>query len=303
MITDFSALETAVRALPPVGTAVAAAADPEVIDSLAVAMKDGWLGPCHLTGDPDALRQAVLDAGADPADFVLVPAGDDAAAAAAAVALVRDGHAGVLVKGSLKSSLYLKAILDKENGIRRGSVLSNISVFQMPSYHKLLALTDNAVLVLPGLEEKKQLLINSLPLWEALGVRAPKVALLAAVETVSGKMPATTDAAALMDWHRAGGVPEFILDGPLGYDAAISREAAVIKGLGDSPVAGDCDLLLCPNLETANSLGKSYKFHGGATWGGLVFGASVPAVLNSRSDDRRNRLHSLLLARAVAAVA
>jgi phosphotransacetylase len=170
----------------------------------------------------------------------------------------------------------------------------------MASYHKFLAVSDNAILIVPTLDEKKAVIENTRPLWRALGIEQAKVAALAAVETVSSKMPATVDAAALAMMSQRGQLKGFVVDGPMGYDAAISRECAASKGLDKSPVCGDPDLILAPNLETANSLGKSYKFHGQAVWGGLVFGAAVPAVLNSRSDDSQNRLNSLMIARAMA---
>lgn len=300
-IASYAALEARVRGLPPVGVAVAAAADPEVIDSLKAARNLGLIERAFLAGNEAAIRRALVAVGDDPAAYEILPAVDDAAAARAAVAKIREGSAGILVKGSLKTEVYLKAILDRESGLRSSGVLSNLSVFEMGSYHKLLGVTDNAVLVQPTLDEKKALIENTRPVWRALEIDPPKVAILAAVETVSAKMPATMEAAALVMMARRGQIKGFVLDGPLGYDAAINRAAAEHKGLGDSPVAGDPDLILCPNLETANSLGKSFKFHGQATWGGLILGAAAPAVLNSRSDDRQNRLNSLFLARAICA--
>ncbi|MBN1619127.1 phosphate butyryltransferase, partial [candidate division WOR-3 bacterium] len=204
-----------------------------------------------------------------------------------------------LVKGSLKSQLYLKAILDKEEGIKVSPVLSNLSLFEMKSYHKFLAVSDNAIVIYPTLEEKRAIIENTRRLWDSLGVKDVKVAALAAVETVNPKMQATLDAAALSVMSGRGQLKGFTVEGPLGYDAAVSRECALHKGLGSSVVCGDPDYILAPNLETANSLGKSYKFHGGATWGGMVFGAKVPCVLNSRSDDEQNRFNSLLIARAI----
>lgn len=298
-IATFAALEQKVRALPPVGVAVAAAADAEVIDSLKAARALGFIGRVFLTGDEAAIRRTIAEVGDEAHRYDIISAADEANAARAAVAKVREGAAAILVKGSLKTEAYLKAILDREAGLRGSGVLSNISVFEMASYHKLLGVTDNAVIVQPTLEEKKVLIENTRPVWRALEVERPKVAVLAAVETVSPKMPATLEAAALVVMSQRGQIKGFVVDGPLGYDAAINRAAAEHKGLGGSPVAGDPDLILCPNLETANALGKSFKFHGQATWGGLVLGAAVPAVLNSRSDDRQNRLNSLCLARAM----
>lgn len=300
-ILNFKELESYVKTLKPVKTAVAAAADVDVIGSLKAGRELGFLGTCYLTGDKDKITKAITDSGDDPSQYEIIHAANDAEAGILAVKAVRENNAAILVKGSLKSALYLKAMLDKEKGLRASSMLSNLTLFEMASYHKFLAITDNAISILPTLDDKKAIIENTRPLWKALGVEQAKVAALAAVETVSSKMQATVDAGALSTMFRRGQMKGFIVDGPLGYDAAIDRECAQSKGI-DSPVCGDPDMILCPNLETANSLAKSYKFHGGATWGGLVFGATVPAVLNSRSDDSRNRLNSMMIARAIAEV-
>lgn len=299
-IKNYRELEAAVKGLPPLGVAVAAAADPEVIDSLMTARRLGCIGTSFLAGDETKIRQIIADLGDDLAAYEILPAANDAEAGRLAVEKVRQGQAKLLVKGLLKTELYLKSILDKEAGIRNSSLLSNVSIFEMPSYHKFLAVSDNAILIQPTLDEKKTVIENTRPLWAALGITAPKVAVLAAVETVSAKMPATLDAAALVVMAQRGQIKGFVIDGPLAYDAAIDAEAAKTKGITQSPVCGDPDLLLVPNLETGNSLGKSFKFHGNAVWSGLIMGAKVPCVLNSRSDDRRNRLNSLMMARLIA---
>lgn len=298
-ISSFSQLLEAVRPLAPVPVAVAGAADPEVIGSLRAAHGHGFAGRCFVAGDEAAIRKIISEAGDDPGLYEVMPAATDAEAARLAVAAVRSSGARILVKGSVKSESYLKAILDRDMGIKASSILSNLSLFEMASYHKLLAVTDNAILVTPTLEEKLAIIENTRPLWKALGIEKTKVAALAAVETVSPRMQATVDAAALAVMSARGQIKGFVVDGPLGYDALISRDCALSKNLGASVVCGDPDMILAPNLETANSLGKSYKFHGGAVWGGLVLGAAVPAVLNSRSDDAPNRLNSLLIARAI----
>jgi phosphate butyryltransferase len=299
-ITNFAELKDALRGVSPMTATVAAATEPEIIDSLKCARELGFIGRAFLTGRKEAIFLAISQAGDDSSYYDIIPAETEAEAARLAVEQIRLGTAGILVKGNLKTEAYLKAILDKETGIRRAPLLSNVSIFEMASYPKLLALSDNAVVIAPTLDEKKTIITNTAPLWKALGISIPKVAVLAAVETVSAKMPATLDAAALTVMNKRGQIKGFIVDGPLAYDAAINKEAAAIKGITDSPVAGTPDLLLAPNIETANALGKSFKFHGQAVWGGLVFGAEVPAILNSRSDDRQNRLNSLMIARIIA---
>lgn len=299
-IGSFEELRRVAGSLPPVAAAVAGAADPEVIGSLKTAHEIGFLGICLVAGDGDATERIIRESGDDPGLYEIIQASGDAEASRLAVAAVRSGGAGILVKGGVKSESYLKAILDRDSGIRVSPVLSNLSLFEMASYHKLLAVTDNAIIVCPTLEEKVAIIENTRPLWKALGIPRAKVAALAAVETVSPRMQATVDAAALAVMSSRGQIRGFVVEGPLGYDALICRECALSKNLGSSEVCGDPDMILAPNLETANSLGKSYKFHGGASWGGLVLGAAVPAVLNSRSDDAPNRLNSLLIARAIA---
>ncbi len=299
-VTGFKELIRLVSGLPPVSVAVAGAADDRVLASLREGHELGFVGRCFVTGPGEAVAGAVKESGDDPSLYEIIPAADDRAMSALAVRAVREQGAGILVKGSVKSEAYIKAILDSEQGIRASSVLSNLSLFEMPSYPKFLAMTDNAILILPTLAEKAAVIENTRPLWTALGVCPVKVAALAAVETVNPKMQATVDAAALSVMSARGQIKGFLVEGPLGYDAAISSECAATKGLEGSQVCGFPDMILAPNLETANSLGKSYKFHGGAVWGGLVFGARVPAVLNSRSDDGRNRLNSMAIARAVA---
>lgn len=297
---SYADIEAMAKALGPVDIAVAQAEDREVLESLAKAQEAGFAGLCHLAGEEEKILATLRSLGLDPGRFVIHPAAGPAEAAALAVRAVREGGAKILVKGSLKSEYYLKAILDKTSGLRKAPVLSNLSVFQMPSYPKLLGVSDNAILVAPGAAEKAQVVRNALPLFSALGRDPFLVAALAAVETVSEKMPATTDAAALAAMGARGEFGHCVVEGPFGYDAAIDMDCARSKGLADSKVCGRPDMILAPNLETANALGKSFKFHGEAVWGGLVLGASVPAVLNSRSDDAANRYRSLLLARIAA---
>ncbi len=298
-IRNFAELENLVAGLAPVSVAVAAAADGDVLDSLLLARRKGFVGRCFLCGDPEGIRSCLARSGGAWDDCDVRPATDAAASAREAVRSVREDGAAILVKGSLKSEYYLRAILERDGGIRASAALSNLSLFEMPSYHKFLAVTDNAIVPDPSLEDKAVFIENTRPLWRVLGISPVKVGLLAAVETVSPRMPATTDAAVLCAMSRRGRFPGFQVEGPLGYDALIDRDCARAKGLGASPVCGDPDLLVAPGLETANALGKSYKFHGGAVWGGMVFGAAVPAVLNSRTDDGANRYRSLLIARAV----
>ena len=298
-IKSFDTLIKAVSELPPVNVSVAGGANAQVVNSLKRGHELGFIGECYLTGQENLLKQVIAESGDDPGFYHIMPSETEKEMSRDAVAAIRNNNAQILVKGSVKSRGYIKAILDSECGIKRSSVLSNLTLFEMPSLPRFIAVTDNAVIINPTLDEKAAIISNSSPIWETLGVRPVRVAALSAVETVNPKIQSTVDAAALQEMSANGKFPGFIVEGPLGYDAAISAESARTKKLSDSKVCGRVDLILAPNIETANILGKSYKFHGNAKWGGLVFGAAVPAVLNSRSDYGENRLNSMAMARAI----
>lgn len=300
-ITSFAELRQQAQQTPAVSIAIAGAADPQVLISAAQARDDGLIRTAVLVGDSHKIDLLLQQLELDPRGFTIEHELDAQATADRAVAAINRGDAQILVKGSLDSASYFRAILNRDNGLRSAEVLSNISLFELPSYPKLLAVSDNAIVLLPDLAQKLAIIENSRALFSALGITPAKVAAVAAVEKVNPKMVATTDAAELSRLSQQGRIEGFIVDGPLGYDACISREAAIHKGLGDSPVAGDPDLLLMPNLESANMLGKAYKYHADADSGGLVMGARVPVILNSRSDSAERRYNSLLLAKLVAA--
>lgn len=221
------------------------------------------------------------------------------AAAQRAAQLARDGALAALMKGSLHTDELMSAVVSKDNGLRTATRVSHAFVFDLPRYHKLLAVADCVVNVTPGLVEKRDILDNAIRLLHSLGVRRPKVAIVAAVETVSPSMPATLDAAALVQMSARGQLPTAIVDGPFGFDNAISAESARQKGIA-SDVAGDPDLLLVPDLHCGNMLYKSFNYIGGGECGGIVLGARVPVALNSRADSMHTRLASAALAVRVA---
>ncbi len=220
---------------------------------------------------------------------------DSRAAAAKAVELVRAGEAELLMKGSLHSDEILGAVVAKEGGLRTGRRLSHVFLMDVPTYHKVLLVTDGAINIAPTLEDKADICQNAIDLARAFGVVRPKVAILAAVETVNSKMPATLDAAALCKMAERGQIKGGLLDGPLAFDNAISRDAARIKGI-ESEVAGDPDILLAPDLEAGNMLAKQLNFLANADSAGLVLGARVPVILTSRADSVRARIASCAVA-------
>ncbi|MCX7022279.1 MAG: bifunctional enoyl-CoA hydratase/phosphate acetyltransferase, partial [bacterium] len=229
--------------------------------------------------------------------FEIVASAD---AAETAASLVGAGRSAVLRKGSVSSKAYLRAVLNEANGLRTGRLLSHVMVAAVPAYHKLLFLTDAALNIAPTLAEKADIVRNAVDVARILGVARPKVAALAAVEKVNlPDMPATGDAAALAVMARRGQLGDCIVDGPLAFDNAISKESARIKGI-ESEVAGDADVLLCPDIESANILYKCLVYFSGAEAGAVIVGAAAPVVLTSRADDALTKYLSIVTAMAVA---
>ena len=278
--------------------AVAAAEDEDVLISLYHAMREGFVTPL-LIGDSDRITAAAHRAGVSIDGMELLDNRDGAAVSAQlAVAKVREGSADMLMKGHVGTADLLKAVLDKEKGINTGGLLSHVAFFQSPYYHKLFGLTDGAMNIAPDLETKRQILLNAVQLCHRLGMAIPKVAVAAAVEKVNPKMEATIHAAALKEMNRNGLLPGCLVDGPFAIDIAFSRESARIKGI-EGEVAGDCDLLLAPDIEAGNMFYKALNFLGGAVTAAVVTGSSVPIVLTSRSDNDRSKLLSLALAAVI----
>jgi len=217
------------------------------------------------------------------------------AAAIRAVELVRAGEAEVLMKGSLHTDELMSAVVSKELGLRTGRRISHVFLMDVPTYHKVLLITDAAINIAPTLEDKVDICQNAIDLARSFGVERPKVAILAAVETVNSKMPATIDAACLCKMAERGQIKGGLLDGPLAFDNAISKEAAAIKGI-KSEVAGDPDILIAPDLESGNMMAKQLTFLANADSAGLVLGAKVPVILTSRADSLRSRIASCAVA-------
>jgi phosphotransacetylase len=225
----------------------------------------------------------------------IVDAPHSHAAAAQAVALVREGRAELLMKGSLHTDELLGAVVARDSGLRTARRISHVFIMDVPTYHKVLIVTDAAINIAPSLEDKADICQNAIDLARSLGLKQPKVAILAAVETVNSKMSATLDAAALCKMAERGQIKGALLDGPLAFDNAISKEAARTKGI-ESEVAGDPDILLAPDLEAGNILAKLLSFLARADSAGLVVGARVPIILTSRADSVRARIASCAVA-------
>ena len=253
-----------------------------------------------LVGPEQKIRAVAQAHDIDISGFRIEPAPHSHAAAFRAVELVRRGQARLLMKGALHTDELLHEVMQKDTGLRTGRRLSHVYVMDVPAYPRPLLVTDAAINIAPALEDKLSIVQNAIDLAHVLGIAEPRVAILAAVETVNPAMPATLDAAALCKMAERGQITGGILDGPLAMDNAISAAAAAQKHIV-SPVAGRADILVVPNLEAGNILAKQMIFLANADAAGIVLGASVPIILTSRADDARARLASCALAVMVAA--
>jgi len=288
-----------------VATAVVHPVDAASLLAAVDAASAGLIVPV-LIGPAVRIQAVAKAAGADVSSFRLVDTPDGRAAAALAVALARKGEVTLLMKGDLHTEELMHAVVDSEIGLRTARRISHVYLMDVPDYSRLLMITDAAINITPTLQEKVSIVQNAIDLAHMLGVAQPRVAILAAVETVSGKMRSTIDAAALCKMADRGQITGGLLDGPLAFDNAINEAAATEKGI-ISPVAGRADILVVPDLEAGNMLAKQLSFLAGAEAAGVVLGARVPVILTSRADSARTRLAScalaVLMARNVAAVA
>jgi phosphate butyryltransferase len=294
---DFESLKSAVQqSRSRTVIAVAHAVDPSIFRAAKTAIELS-LADFHFIGPFQEMTDAMKDADFEEMAGVtsFTDCTDEKEAAETAVRLVSHGEADVLMKGMVSTSVLLKSVLHKEYGLRTGNVLSHIAGFEMPGREKVLFLTDAAMNIAPDLKEKVQIVENAVSALHQMGMKKPKAALLAAVETVNPAMPATLDAAAITQMNRRGQIGGCVVDGPLGFDNAVSAEAAARKKIM-SPVAGDADIIVAPEIETGNSLYKSFTYIGKATAGGMIVGARAPIVLTSRTDTEKSRLLSIVMA-------
>lgn len=279
--------------------AVASAQESSVLEAVVDAWNEGIAEPI-LVGDPALITEAAREAdggkGVDISSFRIVAETDLMKSAVRAVELIRNGEADFLMKGIIDTSLLLKAVLNKENGINAGRLASHVAVMEVPTYHKLLVVTDAALNIAPDLPAFIDIINSAVTVAKALGVAMPKVALLAAVEKVNpDKMPCTVTASILTQMNRRGQIKGCIIDGPLALDNAISAESARIKKI-QSDVAGDADILVAPDIEAGNILYKCLLDLAQARGAGIVMGAAAPIVLTSRADTAETKLASIALA-------
>jgi phosphate butyryltransferase len=277
--------------------AVAVAQDEHCLEAICAVDRMG-LVEAILVGDEKKIRELADKLKLDVSGMKIVQENTDVNCVRAAVKMVREKQADILMKGFVATATFLRGVLDKENGLRKSDVLSHFALFEIPTYHKLLGLSDAAMVPAPDFKTKIAIVNNSVEFMNKLGYAKPKVAVLAAVETVNEAMQATVDGALLAKMNQRGQIKNCIIDGPLAYDNAVSAASAKHKGIV-SDVAGDADLLIAPDIEAGNMLYKSWGFSANAQLAACVLGAAAPVVLTSRSDTEESKQASIIMAAAI----
>ena len=298
-IQTFDQLLSAAKANGPRRMAIVAAHDPEVLVSVDEAQRQG-IAAATLIGDATAIEAIASARGLALDNTEIVHETDEVLAARKAVALAREGQADVVVKGQLKTTELLGAVLDRHTGVRDKKLLTHVGIFEIPGYDRLLYVSDSGVVLYPNIWQKLEIIRNVVDVAHRLGLDEPKIAIIAAFEIVHPKSTASIDALALARMATEGWVKGAIVDGPLALDLAISPESARIKQ-ARSPIAGKADILIVSSVATGNIAAKAMQYFGKARMAGLVVGAKVPIVINSRADNAETRLLSMALAAVLAA--
>ena len=298
MMTTFDQMVQAVRERPMKTVAVAVAEHESVLSAVKQAAEMG-IAEAVLVGGRDEIEPEAEKAGLDLSQVALIDQPNDLAAAAVATELVSSGRADILMKGQIHTDDFLRAVLDKERGLRTGAIMSHVFLLETAHLGRLTMVTDGAMNIAPDLVTKAQIILNAVYLAQVFGVEQPRVGVLAATELVNPQMPATLDAAILSKMSERRQFPNCTVDGPFALDNAVSQLAAQIKHM-DSPVAGNCDILLVPEIESGNMLAKSFVYLGDGRVAGVLVGASAPVVLTSRADTAEAKLHSIAAAMLMA---
>lgn len=272
--------------------AVVAAQDEHTLEAVFKARKDQLVEPI-LIGNKEVILKIIAKLNEPIEDAMVVNTSSDLESAEKAVQMVHGGKVDVIMKGKIQTADLLKAVVNKESGLRTGKLISHLVIHEMPNYHKLLAMTDGGMMMYPNLEEKKQIIENAVSVFHTLGYENPKVAVLAAVEKVNPKMPETVDADLLKKMNQKGEILGCVVEGPISYDLMISKESAEIKGY-HSEVTGETDILIVPNITVGNILGKSLVYSANAKMAGIVVGAKVPIILTSRGSSSEEKYFSIV---------
>ena len=276
---------------------VAAAADKPVLEAVKNATKEGIIIPV-LVGNKVEIERISKEINFDLTNIEIYEENNPAKSSVIAVSLIKEGKADILMKGLVSSAPLLKAVLNKENGLRKGATLSHFALIESPYYHKLIGVTDAGMNIAPEFNEKVDIVNNSVEVFHRLGNMNPKVAIIGPVEVVNPKIESTTHAAMLTVMNSRGQINNCTIDGPFGMDNAVSKRAAEHKGIV-SDVAGDADIIVAPDLNSGNILYKTLMFMGGSTSAAVIMGAKVPIVLTSRADTDKSKMMSIALAAAM----
>jgi phosphate butyryltransferase len=294
MVKSLDELVAAARSEGPASIAVAAGQDPDVLQALKQAQSMG-LAEGILVGDRSRMEPMVEKVGLELAPDQLIHEPDQARAAKKAIGLIREGRASLLMKGKINTSTLIRAVLDRETGLRTGRLLSQVIVFQVPGIQRLMVMTDAAINIAPNLAQKAEICRNAIEVAHAIGVTKPNLAVLCALEFVNPEMPATLDAAGLTLMNRRGQISGAYVEGPIALDSPLSRFAAERKGI-DSPLVEATDIFLAPDIEAANILYRAILYFARGESGGIVLGARVPLILLSRAETPETKIRSIALA-------
>ena len=275
---------------------VAAAADLHTLEGINTAYNNGVI-EATLVGDKEKIRGIIASEGFQLEGAEIIDEPDDAEAAKKSVEMIRQGEGDILMKGKLQTAMLMKAVVNKDTGLQKGGIISHVGLFQIPNYHKLMVITDGGVMVAPDAEQKKLIVENAVGVLSRLGYNEPKVAVLCAVETENPKMQATVDAALLKKWNLEGNLTGCVVEGPISFDLMYDTESARTKGY-ESPVSGDADICLMPDITAGNLVAKALMCAAGARMAGLITGAAAPIVLVSRGASSEEKYLSLIFAAA-----
>ncbi|WP_026657642.1 phosphate acyltransferase [Butyrivibrio sp. AC2005] len=280
--------------------AVACANDDHTLEAVVNARREGIIEPL-LVGDKKIIKEILEKLGEDiPEENIFdVPADDLQKACETAVKLVREGRANFLMKGKVDTKIILKEVVNKEYGLGTGKLMSHFTMFQIPSYHKLILPVDGGMVTYPDLEQKKQIIENTVETLRSMGYDCPKVGVLACVEKVNPKMPESVEAAELQKMNENGEIKNCIVEGPIQYDCVMRKDLAEFKGL-DSKIAGDPDILVAPNIHAGNIMGKMYAISCGGKMAGFIVGAKCPIVMVSRGSTAEEKYLSIVVSAAAA---
>lgn len=297
VIKNFAELIDKVKGMPEMKRMVIAAAGEEhTLQAAFHARREGICRPI-LVGDAAKIREILKELNEEVPEEDIYDAPDPEAAAAKAVELVREGKGEFLMKGYLDTKVILKAVVNKETGLGQGRLMSHFTMFEVPGYHKIIVAVDGGMVTYPDLQMKKEIILNTIDVLHAYGYDNPKVGVLACVEKVNPKMPETIDADELAKMNKSGEISGCIVEGPISYDCAMSKEIADFKGY-ESQIAGDVDVLIVPNIHAGNILGKVYTVTCNAKMAGFIVGAKCPIVLTSRGSSAEEKYMSIVVSAA-----